>query len=194
MKFQISNLKFQIKESFFEPYNFLSRPTRKPAFTLIELLVVMVLIGILVAIGAPDYLKFRQKIDLKNSLLLTQSSLKKAYSLSRSHSQHYLVRTDFAYNPSTGQNNNFLLIRQCEETDCSSVVTLETVYLEGDTIFSDSEFKIKFEAPHGNLLILDPAGGPAPGDTEITLTLDNKGLSDDLQIYAQSGLVTTDMP
>lgn len=162
---------------------------RVPAFTLIELLVVIVIIGIMTAMIAPDYLKFRQKIDLKNSVSLLQSGFSEAYSQARSRSKHYILKK------TTGDVDHYLVF-ECDDYLCTTRTAVSNSQgtglehkLEGNTLITSAEFEIKFFAPHGDMEIINPAG-----TSPISIELDNKGLTTALQVYEKSGLVTTDTP
>ncbi len=166
---------------------------RLSAFTLIELLVVVVLIGILAAMVAPDYLRFRQKIDLKNSATLLQTGFSEAYSLARSTSRHYLIQGNV--------DDAFYELRECDDLsdadgyNCTTSIAVQsaggglTHNLEGSTILKAPAFEVRFYAPHGDMEIISPAS-----TNPLDLTLDNQGLESKLYIYEASGLVTTDQP
>ena len=173
------------------------KPTRYPAFTLIELLVVIVIIGILAVIVAPDYLRFRQQIDLKNSVSLLQAGLNEGYSLARSRSRHFEVSAN-AGAPETFQ------VEECIDFganvgidgfyDCSDTVPVLsasgniTQAFEGNTQVTSGTFRVRFLAPHGDMEIIGSTDNP------LTITLENNTLSDSLYLYQESGLITTDTP
>lgn len=178
------------------------KAARISAFTLIELLVVIVIIGILTAIMAPDYLRFKQKIDLKDSTSLLQTGFQEAYSLARSRSLHYeVVGTRGAVADGVG----FFQIKECTDFtsnddgdglyNCSSGSTIVPSAsgtlnrkLEGHTVLTSDTFTVRFLAPHGDMQIITPSSDP------LMITLDNDGLTTNLYAHPQSGLVTTDTP
>jgi prepilin-type N-terminal cleavage/methylation domain-containing protein len=161
---------------------------RAAAFTLIEILVVIVLIGIITVIAAPDYMRYRQQIDLKNSISLLQTGFSEAYSQARSRSKHYFLEaTDGA---------DHYLVFECDDFLCNTRTPIPNNVsgtfnheLEGNTLFDGTSFTVKFLAPHGDMEIVSPSG-----TDPLTINLDNRGLSDDLTLYKQSGLITTDTP
>jgi len=162
------------------------------AFTLIELLVVIVIIGILSMMVAPDYLRFKQKIDLKDSTSLLQTGFQEAYSLARSRSRHFRV---------TGtQGDDFFQVWECDDFsdgdgyNCSTSTVVPspsggTTYdLEGQTILSSDTFEVHFYAPQGDMNIVTPSSDP------LIVELDNDGLLSNLALHPQSGLITPDTP
>lgn len=169
------------------------KAARVSAFTLIELLVVIVIIGIIALMMAPDYMRFKQKVDLKNSVSLLQTGLNEAYSLARSRSRHFRVTGN--------QNDDFFQIWECDDFsdadgyNCSTSTAVlspsgsSTYALEGATILSSADFDVHFYAPQGDMEII------APSITDfLSLTLDNDGLPANLTLHPQSGLITTDAP
>ena len=170
-------------EKRFCPWPFSLRPS---AFSLIELLVVIVLIGIIAMLAAPDYLKFRQRVNLQSSVDLVLSGFKETFSLARSRSQHYVILA--------AQGSNYFEIRSCDDPTCTTTSVVPDNHqnplrreLEGRTLMTSADFQVIIRAPHGDMEILSPAGAD-----DFTLTLDNRGLIDDIHVYSFSGLVTTD--
>lgn len=160
----------------------------RPAFSLLEMLVVVVLIGIIAVLAAPDYLKFRQRINLQSSVDLTHSGFKEAFSLARSRSEHFQIVAN--------QGQDYFEIRQCDDAACTTSTVVRDNHqnpnrreLEGSTIITSTDFNVVVRAPHGDMEILSPSGVD-----EFTISFDNRGLSDELHVYRLSGLITTDTP
>ena len=166
---------------------------RRSAFTLIEALVVVVIIGVLAMIMAPDYLRYRQQIDLKNSVSLIQTGFQEAYSLSRSRSRHFLITVN--------QNDDFYSIKECDDFsdddgyNCTTFIDVLNASggiinpLEGNTQITSNDFEVHFYAPHGDMNIVAPSGM-----NPLVINLDNNGLTDEVYVFQESGLVTTDAP
>ena len=151
--------------------------SKAAGFSLIELLVVITILGLIMAMVAPNYLRYYQKTNLENTAKLLQSTLYEAFSLARSRAGHYQVVGT--------KDNDFIEILKCDDLSCSSTTPESTFEFLGQNTLQVQDLQVQFSAPLGNLSF------PAEASTikEIDVIVGDGTASKALKIYRDSGLI-----
>ena len=158
---------------------------KRKGVTLIELLVVITIIGILVAIMAPDFRNYTQKTDLSNTVKLVQSTLFEAFSLARSRGKHFLVLGS--------KGEGFIEIHKCEDLGCTRHSIMQDpddprgrrLDFLGKNVILDQDLRVQFLSPHGDIAF------PNQADTveDLVLKIGTEDQYKEIKIYKKSGLI-----